>query len=229
MESKIQECAKQLSTSFKIKDDISKIEDILKSFFLTSSSSTSSAATTNGNGCTSIIKSGERKGKPCGASCVTGKSTCKRHTTSDEEEKKESKTEIKKETAKKEVVKKEPNTVKKSVTAQAKESPSVFKKIEQNIKTFSVMRNAFGNYEHKETSFLFDTTKTGAVIGKQCSDGTIAPLSLNDIELCKENNWNFEIPLKLANSDNQKDKPKRPLVTVEDDDGNDDDDDEDDN
>jgi hypothetical protein len=226
MESKIQDCAKQLSSTFKIKDDISKIEDILKTFFLTSASS--STTTNNNTGCTSVIKSGERKGKPCGLQCVAGKTTCKRHSTSDEKE--ESKTTVKT-TTKSEVKtdsKKEPAT-KKTISAQTKESPSVFKKIEQNIKTFNVMRNAFGNYEHKETGFIFDTTKTQTVVGKQHSDGTISPLSLNDIELCKENNWNFEIPLKLSTASEPKDKSvKRNLVTVVDDDDDEDEYDEED-
>ena len=85
------------------------------------------------------------------------------------------------------------------------------------------MKNKFENFEHKETGFIFDS-KTDEVIGKQHPDGTIIPLSVNDIELCKENNWSYRPGFKvLSNGDSP---IKKPAVIVEDDDDYDSQDDE---
>ena len=85
------------------------------------------------------------------------------------------------------------------------------------------MKNKFGNFEHVPTGFVFDN-KTDEAIGKQNNDGTIQPLTLNDIELCKENNWCFRPGLKVLS--NGESTVKKPTVIVEDDDDYDSQDDE---
>jgi hypothetical protein len=57
---------------------------------------------------------------------------------------------------------------------------------------FALRKNAFGNYEHKETSFLFDPS-TKDVFGKQVGDKVVA-LTMNDMDICKQLGFKFRIP-----------------------------------
>lgn len=135
--------------------------------------------------------------------------TVKKEEKTNEETKKESKKETKKE-------------IKKS-NAISNEGKPIFEIIEKRKTLFQVMKNKFGNFEHVPTGFVFDN-KTDEAIGKQNKDGTIQPLTLNDIELCKENNWSYRPGLKvLSNGDSP---IKKPAVIVEDDDDYDSQDDE---
>lgn len=218
----IQKCASELHTKYKV-GSIEDIVNILSSHFLSSSSTSSKTTTTTG--CQVLMKSGERKNQACGASVVPNTTCCKRHSPKEEEKtSKEPKTEKKMKTEQKE---EETKKVTKSSAGGKKSvavvnSKPVLEVIESRRKMFHIMQNAFGNYEHKETGFIFDSN-TDEVIGKQDPDGTITPLSVNDIELCKENNWLFKVPLKPISNSTQ--PIKKPLVTVEDD--YDDDEDED--
>jgi hypothetical protein len=74
--------------------------------------------------------------------------------------------------------------------------PEVIKQLSANIPTVPIRKNVFENYEHAETSFLFDE-KTKKVIGKQNEDGTIATLSRSDIDMCNKYKFQYEIPSNL--------------------------------
>ena len=69
----------------------------------------------------------------------------------------------------------------------------VLQKIVHNSNVVNIRRNLFNNYEHAETSFIFDES-THSVVGKQINDGTIRSLTAKDIETCKEYNFKFNIP-----------------------------------
>ena len=60
---------------------------------------------------------------------------------------------------------------------------------EVEIKRFTIHRNKYGNFEHQETNFVFDKN-TKLVYGRQVED-SIIPLSLDDIEKCKELNFKY--------------------------------------
>lgn len=60
---------------------------------------------------------------------------------------------------------------------------------------FALRKNAFGNYEHKDTGFVFDPA-TKEVYGKQLID-RVKPLSMSDIEVCKQFGFKFQIPEKF--------------------------------
>ncbi len=214
----IKNCATELCSKFKIKS-IEDVSSILSNHFLnikpTSSSSTPTSSTpTSSSGCTTLMKSGERKNQPCGATVVPGTNCCKRHTTKDAS----TVAPIAKtpKTVKDVKESKEPKVVKKSSALDDEKKP-IFEVIESRRTLFHIMKNKFNNYEHKETGFVFDS-KTDEVIGKQHPDGTIIPLSVNDIELCKENNWSFKVSTKLTPSSNTV-TVKKQTVIVEDDDG----------
>jgi hypothetical protein len=200
--------------------------------------------------CTALLKSGARSNQPCGSTVVAGTTFCKRHTPKDEEsttrlvnkprtskndedneeeeeEKKVEQTVVKK--VKKVAEKKTESVDKKKIekkksTALNNEGKPIFDIIEKRRSLFQVMKNKFGNYEHVPTGFVFDN-KTDEAYGKQNIDGTITPLTLNDIELCKENNWSYRPGIKvLSNTENV---VKKPAVIVEDDDDYNSQDDED--
>ena len=209
----IKNCATELCTKYRIKS-IEEVSSILSNHFSKTSTTTITPVTTNSSGCTTLMKSGERKNQPCGATVVPGTNSCKRHTTKDAS----TVAPIAK-TPKTVKDIKEPKVAKKSSALDNDKKP-IFDVIESRRTLFHIMKNKFENYEHKETGFIFDP-KTDEVIGKQHPDGSIIPLSVNDIELCKENNWSFKVSTKLTPSSTPS-TIKKPTVTVEDDDEDDD-------
>jgi len=209
----IKNCATELCTKYRIKS-IEEVSSILSNHFSKTSTTTITPVITNSSGCTTLMKSGERKNQPCGATVVPGTNSCKRHTTKDAS----SVAPIAK-TPKTVKDTKEPKVAKKSSALDNDKKP-IFDVIESRRTLFHIMKNKFENYEHKETGFIFDP-KTDEVIGKQHPDGSIIPLSVNDIELCKENNWSFKVSTKLTPSSTPS-TIKKPTVTVEDDDEDDD-------
>lgn len=69
-------------------------------------------------------------------------------------------------------------------------------------KSYILVRNKYGNYEHQETNFVFDKN-TKLVYGRQVEDRVI-PLSNGDIEKCIELKFNYivtELPQKEECSD----------------------------
>jgi len=56
------------------------------------------------------------------------------------------------------------------------------------------------NFEHKETSFVFNE-KTKKVVGKQNPDGTITPLTVEDINMCNKFKFEYQIPFNLQEQD----------------------------
>lgn len=59
-----------------------------------------------------------------------------------------------------------------------------------------ISRNKFGNYEDKDTHFIFDVS-TKNVIGKQEENGSISILSKEDIFVCKEKRFSYVLPDNL--------------------------------
>jgi hypothetical protein len=57
---------------------------------------------------------------------------------------------------------------------------------------FALRKNAYGNYEHKDTGFVFDP-QTKEVFGKQVED-KVNPLTINDMDICKQLGFKFRIP-----------------------------------
>lgn len=72
----------------------------------------------------------------------------------------------------------------------------VVQKIVQQIPERVIRRNNFGNYEHPETKIVLDP-KSKEAIGRQHDDGSILPLSVEDIESCKQYKFAYSIPENL--------------------------------
>jgi len=82
---------------------------------------------------------------------------------------------------------------------KAETQPLITPKLVSKVEPLSLRRNKFGNFEHLDTSFVFNQ-KT-AVYGKQNADGSIAPLTVEDINICNKYKFTFEIPTNLQQQD----------------------------
>ena len=152
--------------------------------------------------CPHVFKTGKQIGEKCGVGCEEG-GFCSKHNKKEVEEVKEEKKEA--------VVKK---TVAKTV---AKTVPAVITKVkEANVdgNTTNIRKNKWNNYEEKNTGFVFNPS-TEEVVGRQMADGTIATLTLNDIELCKANGFAYQIPERFKDEAPKKEK-KEDLVDDDD-------------
>lgn len=84
-----------------------------------------------------------------------------------------------------------PQTLKKVVAVTP-----VAKKLTSKIPTVPIRRNQFGNYEHPETSFIFNP-QNQKVIGKQNDDGKVEDLTEADIDICNKFKFPYEMPEDL--------------------------------
>jgi hypothetical protein len=150
--------------------------------------------------CPYVFKSGKQKDEACGVGCEEG-GYCSKHTpkageTPKAAEPAEEKVVIQSTT--KSAAKTAVKPVIAKAQAEAQTSPST-----------DVRRNKWGNYTERSTDFVFDKDAM-EVYGKQLPDGSVADLSLNDIELCKANGWSYRMPEKFV----EVTKKKTPTVTV---------------
>jgi hypothetical protein len=102
----------------------------------------------------------------------------------------------------------------KSVKTEEK-SPLVIKKIISKIPTIPIHRNSFGNFEHSETSLVFNN-KTQQVIGKQNSNGKIDDLSSDDIDICNKYKFTYVVPENMDKNDSKLNTEKEKIDELED-------------
>jgi len=88
-----------------------------------------------------------------------------------------------------------PKNIKKVKSVKSNTAP-IIKKLVANIPKVLIRRNAFGNYEHSETKFVFDN-ETQEVIGKQNDDDTISALLEEDIDICNAFKFKYKTPDNL--------------------------------
>lgn len=91
----------------------------------------------------------------------------------------------------------------KTNTKSTAKSNGLLKYLQRNQDTLHLRKNAYGRFEHIDTGFIFDE-KTQQVIGKQretADDGgepVIDPLTIADIEMCKEYKFDYLVPNHLG-------------------------------
>lgn len=149
--------------------------------------------------CTYVYVKGDKEGDFCGAKVSDESETgtyCKKHVSHDKkgDEKKVS-TVTKKSTT---VTAKKPGK-----KAEAKEAEAeVIASLKEKAPVFSVKMNGFKNYEHEGTGLLFDR-KTEDVYGRQKKDGSITPLTSDDIETCKKLGFKFRLPERMTSKEDK--------------------------
>lgn len=87
-----------------------------------------------------------------------------------------------------------------SSTSSKKEEPPIIKSIKERSAELAIRKNSYGNFEHIATHLVFNTDKM--VYGKQSDDGSVIPLTVDDIELCKKYKFPFKVPENLNTSKN---------------------------
>ena len=101
------------------------------------------------------------------------------------------------------IISSETKKVETSVSLKQNDIPIV-KKLVENIHSIHLKRNKFENFEHPETSFVFNN-KTQKVYGKQNTDGSISKLTTEDIDICNKYKFSYYIPDNLDKIDDKKD------------------------
>ena len=96
-----------------------------------------------------------------------------------------------------------------------KSSENIKSKLVAKIPSIAIKRNKFQNFEHEETSFVFDKDKK--VYGKQNPDGSIDPLLKEDINLCNKYKFLYIIPNNLDDKSNKSDNEIEDIDDLEND------------
>ena len=142
--------------------------------------------------CIHPISKGEKKGQSCGTSVSEESKSgkyCKKHLAQ------EGKAEpVEKKTVSKKAATSEP--LNKFTKDELKE------KIEKRTTEIEVRRNKFGNWEHQGSGILIDRD-TRKAYGKQQSNGSVVPLTSEDIELCKSIGFKYVLPDNISSNDNE--------------------------
>jgi hypothetical protein len=99
------------------------------------------------------------------------------------------------------IIESENKTVTKTINTPNK--IPIVKKLIEKIPSIHLKRNKFENFEHSETSFVFNN-KTQKVYGKQNSDGSVSNLTAEDIDICNKYKFSYYIPENLDKIDNSK-------------------------
>lgn len=89
-----------------------------------------------------------------------------------------------------------PKAKSKAVKQAAVAATPIAQKLTANIPNILIRRNKFNNYEHPETGLVFDN-ETKVVYGKQNDNGTVDPLTDDDIDQCNAFKFKFKIPTNL--------------------------------
>jgi hypothetical protein len=137
--------------------------------------------------CSYKFGKGKNKGQNCPSKVVDGIEYCKKHAP------KTAKTEKAPAKAKK------PEMKQTTIVSKVDEATDVIKSLNSKVTTIkNLCKNKYNHFEDLETHLLF-SQETREVYGKQLEDGTVAELSLQDIELCKKQGYGFVPPSTIKN------------------------------
>jgi hypothetical protein len=81
--------------------------------------------------------------------------------------------------------------------------------------TVRLIRNQFNNWEHAELGLIYNTNSQ--VIGRQNPNGSVDSLTLQDIQLCREYNFNYIIPDKITSLEEKEEEIEEEIEEKEED------------
>ena len=84
----------------------------------------------------------------------------------------------------------------KSTAKSKQQTPKLLKSISDSVPVIAIRKNQFGNHEHPETRLTFDK-KLKKVIGIQQDDGSVRPLTKDDIDTCNKFKFSYITPSNL--------------------------------
>ena len=141
--------------------------------------------------CIHPIAKGDKKGQPCGVSVSDESKSgnyCKKHLTQEGKEEKK--------------VEKKPVKTKKEEVILSKQE--LKEQIEKRTQEVEVRRNKYGNWEHYGSGIVLDK-QTRKAYGRQLEDGTVSPLSEEDIEVCKCVGFKYILPDNIKSKEDKED------------------------
>lgn len=178
--------------------------------------------------CEYVYVKGKNPGSVCGSKVCEESKTgkfCKKHIShegknenenEDPQENKTQKSTIKKPNTVKKETKKETGTKKETKKESKELETDAVKQLQQDVPVFKVKLNKWRNYEHEGTGLLFDR-KSEEVYGRQLPDGTIGPLTTDDITTCKRLGIAFKLPERLISENEEKDEIEEEEEIIEED------------
>ena len=152
-----------------------------------------SAKSTSKTKCIHPIAKGDKKGQPCGVSVSDESKSgnyCKKHLTQEGKEEKK--------------VEKKPAPVKAKKEEVILSKQELKEQIEKRTQEVEVRRNKFGNWEHYGSGIVLDK-QTRKAYGRQLDDGNVAPLSEEDIEICKCVGFKYILPDNIKSREDRED------------------------
>lgn len=150
-----------------------------------------SAKSTSKAKCIHPNSKGKNAGQPCGVSVSDESKTgnyCKKHLSQEEEKK---------------VVEKKP-VVKAKKEEVILSKQELKEQIEKRTQEVEVRKNKYGNWEHYGSGIVLDK-QTRKAYGRQLDDGTVSPLSEEDIEICKYVGFKYILPDNIKSRDDRED------------------------
>lgn len=146
-------------------------------------------------------------GQKCGGKVCEESTTglyCKKHIKQEKEKPvKEKASKPTKSPSKETDEKKEPKTKQPKSKGKSKDTDaSAVQSLKDSAPVCTVTKNKHGNYEHDGTGFLFDRD-TQKVYGKQKSDGSVAQLTVEEIETCRSMGFECVISPNLVSKDDK--------------------------
>ena len=152
------------------------------------------------------------KGKSIGDTCSNRVSSesktgdyCKRHL-SNEDDSKEKKAKAKAKTAKSAKSKKQQDLAETEI--------KVIKKLNETKPQIVIKRNSFGNYEHADTKLVMNR-ESKKIVGRQQDDGTVSPLTSEDIDNCKLWKLLYDLPANLVSDSDSMPEKKEVETKIE--------------
>ena len=93
---------------------------------------------------------------------------------------------------------------KKHIAKMYNKTVSNINKLKQGIIKFKVARNKYSNFQHIDSNLIVDM-KTNRVIGVQ-KESAVVELSLEDMDMCRKFNIQFNIPRTIFSEDGMKNR-----------------------
>jgi hypothetical protein len=136
-----------------------------------------------GGQCAWTFSKGKEKGQTCGKATTSGSIYCGRHTNKDTKNKTE----------------KKPTTKKLDLSSSSSSSSSAAAPARQVLE---VVRTDDGHWLHTDTRFVFESDTHQVVVGKMSEHGVLE-LCDRDIQVCKQMNLEYHVPVNIRRSDKE--------------------------
>lgn len=148
----------------------------------------------SGQTCSYDFKKGNNAGKKCPAKVSDETGFCRKH------QEKETKSEVsspKDATKSEKTTKPKAKATTKATAVDREVAKPVIKAVVKDAGKLNLVKNTFGNFEHKETGLVFDQSSNA--FGRQVKS-EVVPLTAEDIDTCKKFSFKYIQPTAMTSS-----------------------------